>query len=149
MKSIIYLVLVLISAFTGKAQSTRDSVIVVVSQLFEGMKKADTVMLKHCFSPNAVLQTIEEKNSVIKVRDEVVKDFINFVGKETVGSADERITIETVKIDGPMAMVWAPYQFFSKGKFSHCGVNVFELVRLNTGWKIQYIIDTRRKENCL
>ena len=149
MKSIIYLVLVLISAFTGKAQSTRDSVIVVVSQLFEGMKKADTVMLKHCFSPNAVLQTIEEKNSVIKVRDEVVKDFIDFVGKETIGSADERITIETVKIDGPMAMVWTPYQFFYKGKFSHCGVNVFELVRHNTGWKIQYIIDTRRKGNCL
>ena len=149
MKSIICLVLVLISAFAGKAQSTRDSVIVVVSQLFEAMKKADTVMLQHCFSPNAVLQTIEEKNSVIKVRDEVVKDFIDFVGKETVGSADERITIETVNIDGPMAMVWAPYQFFYKGKFSHCGVNFFGLVRLNNGWKIQYIIDTRRKENCL
>ena len=148
MKSIICLVLVLTSVFAGKTQSPRDSVVVVVSQLFEAMKKADTVMLQHCFSPNAVLQTIEEKNSVIKVRDEVVKDFIDFVGKETVGSADERITIETVKIDGPMAMVWAPYQFFYKGKFSHCGVNVFELVRLNTGWKIQYIIDTRRKGNC-
>jgi len=53
-----------------------------------------------------------------------------------------------IKIDGPLAFVWAPYNFFYKGKFSHCGVDCFAMVRMNGSWKIQYIIDTRRKNAC-
>jgi len=131
------------------AQSTRDSVITAVNNLFEAMKNAKTVLLKNCFSPNAVLQTIRHNNDDAEVISESVADFIEFVGKETIGAADEQIVIETVKIDAALAMVWTPYKFFYKGKFSHCGVNCFQLVRLNKGWRIQYIIDTRRKEGCL
>ena len=112
------------------------------------MKNADTALLKSCFSSNAVLQTIHEDKGSIKVSDEKLADFVDFVGKETAGAADEQIIVETVKIDGPLAFVWTPYKFYYKGKFSHCGVNAFQLVRLSGGWKIQYIIDTRRKEAC-
>jgi hypothetical protein len=130
------------------AQTGKDSVITAVNHLFEAMKKADTVLLKNCFSPTAVMQTIQAKNGVLTVADETVRDFVDFIGKETEGAADEQIVIETIKIDGPMATVWTPYKFYYKGKFSHCGVNSFQLVRLAEGWKIQYIIDTRRKQGC-
>lgn len=113
------------------------------------MKNADTVLLKSCFSGNVVLQTIKDDNGVVKVMDEKIEEFIQFVGKEAVGNSDEQIVIETIKVDGAMAMVWTPYKFYYKGKFSHCGVNTFLLVKLNTGWKIHYIIDTRRKTRCL
>jgi len=53
-----------------------------------------------------------------------------------------------VKIDGPLAIVWTPYKFYFNGKFSHCGVNSFQLVRFNGVWKIQYLIDTRRRAGC-
>ena len=131
-----------------KAQPARDSVIAAVNCLFKGMKNADTALLKSCFSSNAVLQTIHEDKGSIKVSDEKLADFVDFVGKETAGAADEQIIVETVKIDGPLAFVWTPYKFYYKGKFSHCGVNAFQLVRLSGEWKIQYIIDTRRKEAC-
>jgi len=130
------------------AQSARDSVMTTINNLFEGMKKADTVLLKNCFAPVAVMQTIQENKGTIKVSNESVADFIAFVGKETAGAADEQILFETISIDGTLAAVWAPYKFYYKGKFSHCGVNSFQLVRLNSGWKIQYIIDTRKKEGC-
>lgn len=149
MKPLLCLVFFINSSITVNAQSARDSVIAAVNMLFEAMKKADTFLLKNCFSANAVLQTMKDDKGVIKVIDERVTDFIDFVGKETPGSADERIVVETVKIDGPMAIVWTPYKFYYKGKFSHCGVNSFQLTRINDVWKIQYIIDTRRKEGCL
>jgi hypothetical protein len=135
-------------SFTGKAQSSRDSVMITINQLFAAMKNADTVLLKDCFSHNAVLQTIRDINGSVSVITEDVTDFIKFVGKETPGAADEKIAVETVKTDGPLAVAWIPYQFYYKGKFSHCGVNAFQLVRLNAVWKIQYLIDTRRKEGC-
>lgn len=136
------------AAVAVNAQTTRDSVVAAVNRLFEAMKTADTVLLKQSFSSNAVLQTIKTGNGDIAIITEQVGDFIEFIGKETVGAADEQVVVETVKIDGPMAMVWAPYNFYYRGKFSHCGVNSFQLVRLREGWKIQYIIDTRRKEGC-
>ena len=41
-----------------------------------------------------------------------------------------------------------PYKFYVGEKFSHCGVNSFQLVKIRGEWKIQYIIDTRRRQNC-
>ncbi|HUH33176.1 MAG TPA: hypothetical protein VLZ28_04430, partial [Daejeonella sp.] len=59
-----------------------------------------------------------------------------------------RITFDQVLIDDNLASVWTSYQFYIGDKFSHCGVNSFQLVKGKEGWKIVYLIDTRRKENC-
>lgn len=149
MKVFICASLFFVGALTGSAQSAEDSVLVTVNQLFEAMRKADTVLLKNCFSENAVMQTIKENKSGVNVINEKIDEFISFVGKESPGNADERIKVEMVKIDANLATVWTPYQFYYKGKFSHCGVNSFQLVKLNGLWKIQYIIDTRRTTGCL
>ena len=61
----------------------------------------------------------------------------------------ERITFNDIKIDGDLASVWAPYKFYLGDKFSHCGVDVFSLMKTASGWKIIYIVDTRRKDNCI
>jgi hypothetical protein len=74
--------------------------------------------------------------------------FAESVAKLPKGAADERIKFETVKVDGAMAIAWTPYQFYYNGNFSHCGVNMFQLIRMDGQWKINFLIDTRRKENC-
>ncbi len=113
------------------------------------MKNADASMLASTFSDSAILQTIViDKDGIVKVRNEHVRNFIDFISKEEKGNADERIAFETIKIDGPLALVWTPYKFYYKGEFSHCGVNSFHLVKLSGQWKIQYLIDTRRKDGC-
>lgn len=149
MKGLFFLLILICVSDEIKAQSASDSVMAAVNSLFEGMKKADTNLLKNCFSSDAIMQTIQDNKGIVKVSNESVADFIALVGKEKAGAADEQIMFETIKINGSLATVWAPYNFYYKGKFSHCGVNSFQLVRLNAGWKIQYIIDTRKKEGCL
>jgi len=132
-----------------KAQSAEDSVKAVVNQLFAAMKGANAAMLKEAFADSAVLQTIRRKqDGTFFVQDEKVSDFVEQIGKAKKDSLDERITFETVKIDGPLAIAWTPYKFYYAGNFSHCGVNSFQLVRINGRWKIQFLIDTRRKQGC-
>ena len=82
------------------------------------------------------------------IRNESIDAFVQAIGKSPKGALDERIQFETIKIDGPLAIVWTPYKFYYEGKFSHCGVNSFQLVRINGEWRIQYLIDTRRKDGC-
>ncbi|MDF2187752.1 nuclear transport factor 2 family protein [Paraflavitalea sp. CAU 1676] len=149
-RSMLWLVAALGMAQLAQAQSAEDSVKATVNQLFEGMKSANAAMVSGAFSDSAILQTIITRNKEGKtvVRNQQVSAFADFVGKQQPGAADERITFETVKVDGPLAIVWTPYKFYLNGAFSHCGVNSFQLVRLNGQWKIQYLIDTRRKDEC-
>jgi hypothetical protein len=132
------------------AQSTpEDSVKATVNKLFEGMKNSDNSVIKDVFADSAILQTIgRNKEGQTVIRTDAVSAFADQIGKLPKGAADERITFETVRIDGPLATVWTPYKFYYDGKFSHCGVNSFQLVRVNGKWKIQYLIDTRRRQGC-
>ncbi len=150
MKRILILLtaMIAISSF-AQAQTPEDSVKAVVNQLFTAMRTVDGIMLKNAFADSAVLQTIRRKaDGTFFVQDEKVDDFVKSISTAKKDSLDERITFETVKIDGPLASVWTPYKFYYAGKFSHCGVNSFQLVRINGRWKIQFLIDTRRRQGC-
>jgi hypothetical protein len=131
------------------AQTAEDSVKAAVNKLFIAMKESDADMLKNAFTDNAVLQTIKETKDGTSVTTEPIDEFAASIKQIAKGDLDEQIVFETVKIDATLAMAWTPYKFYFKGKFSHCGVNSFQLVRINGTWKIQYIIDTRRKQGCL
>ena len=139
---------VLLATLNGKAQSAEDSVRTAINKLFAAMKNGDSKALVECFADSAILQTVAEKNGNVSVETEGLKEFADFVGTQKQGDADERITFDMVKTDGALAIAWTPYKFYYKGVFSHCGMDSYQLVRINGVWKIQYIIDTRRKANC-
>jgi hypothetical protein len=48
----------------------------------------------------------------------------------------ERMWNPDVRIHGLIATVTTPYDFWIDGKFSHCGIDVFELIKTEDGWKI-------------
>ncbi|HYC28882.1 MAG TPA: nuclear transport factor 2 family protein [Chitinophagaceae bacterium] len=151
MKHFLILLTTVIFTYTFTiAQSTpEDSVKAAVNKLFEGMKSADPGLINNAFADSAILQTIARNQSgQTIIRTDKVSDFAEQIAKLPKGAADERITFETVRIDGPLAIVWTPYKFYYNGNFSHCGVNSFQLVRINGTWKIQYLIDTRRRQEC-
>jgi hypothetical protein len=149
MKPIILALFATLPFLYVKSQSTEDSVKGSISRFFAAMLNADTLTLRDVFAPTAILQTIvEDKNGNSSVRDEAIGDFLNQVGRLAKGDADERIRFDMIKIDGPLAIAWTPYQLYFKGQFNHCGVDSYQLLRINGTWKIQYIIDTRRKDGC-
>ena len=140
---------IFITGLTASAQQNnindteQAAVKAVIQNMFTAMKNGDTVLLKTCFSPTAVFQTVVSKDKEVVVKDETVQNFINSIGKQPAGAIDERIVFETVKINKDLAIVWTPYEFYYKDKYSHNGVNSFQLVKFKEGWKIQYLIDTR------
>ena len=149
MKYFLIAILGFLVSVPSQAQTTADSVKAAVNLLFDAMKNSDGTQLSGAFADSAVLQTISQtKEGKLFIRNESVKDFAASISKLPKGAADERIVFETIKIDGPLAAVWTPYKFYYNGQFSHCGVDSWQLVRMNGVWKIQYLIDTRRKQGC-
>jgi hypothetical protein len=113
--------------------------------MFLAMQTGDTTLFRSCFAPSVIFQTIVTKDNQTKVKSEDFETFIKSLTKYPKGSLDERIKFKSVQEDGTLAIVWTPYQFYFQGKYSHQGVNSFQLVKLGDAWKIQYLIDTRRK----
>ncbi len=113
------------------------------------MKNSDAAMIRECFADSIIFQTIiigkDGKQAVANVN---ANDFIASISKLPKGTVDERIVFDAVKTDGMMAIVWAPYKFYYNGKFSHCGVDNFTLVKFNGVWKIQYLVYSRKKGDC-
>jgi hypothetical protein len=60
----------------------------------------------------------------------------------------ERIWEATVHVHGDMAAVWAPYDFWRDGAFSHCGVDLFQLVRVEGRWQIVGGAYTAETDQC-
>ena len=149
-KRLLFILFIAISTLQIMAQTTAtDSVKMTVNRFFEGMKNADTSLIRSTLTEGVIFQTIARtKEGETLVKSENVNDFFVSISKAEKGTLDERITFKTVEVDGALASVWTPYQFYFKGQFSHCGANSFQLVKINNIWKIQYIIDTRRKKGC-
>nr|WP_199156817.1 nuclear transport factor 2 family protein [Pedobacter sp. ASV2] len=150
MKRLVIFALFLI-LFASKlfAQSTeQDLVKSVVNKLFTGMRTGDSTVARSAFAKESLMQTIVNKDGKVLVRTESVDAFLKIIGTPHKGKYDERIVFTKILIDGSLASVWTDYKFYVDDKFSHCGVNSFQLVKGEEGWQIVYVIDTRRKDSC-
>ena len=137
------------TAQTTASMTPEDSVKALITQFFNGMKNVDTAAIRATFTEGVIFQTLaHNKDDETLVKTESVDDFLKVIVKEEKGSLDERITFGQVLVDGALASVWTPYNFFYKGQFAHCGVNSFQMVKIKGSWRIQYLIDTRRKKGC-
>jgi hypothetical protein len=118
----------------------KEAVKNVIKQTFKAMITVDTVLLKSCFAPGAIMHVIQNQKDSVIVRTSRVADFVASIGKQQSGALDERSFDEIIYIDRELASAWAPYTFHRNGQFSHKGIDSFQFVKLKDGWKIQYLI---------
>ena len=143
---VILLFVLAATASTARAQKDDKAIKAVINRFFEGLEKGDTTLLLGACMPEPVLQTyMADREGKLQLYTEEFREFVNFVGAPRKDAYREAIEFEAVHAEKSLASVWTPYTFYVNGKVSHCGTNSFQLVRTAEGWKIQYIIDTRRK----
>ncbi|MBT8262314.1 MAG: nuclear transport factor 2 family protein [Bacteroidia bacterium] len=151
MKTLFYITIFIIS-FQISAQ---DSFTVadarrVIDIFFEGFHEGDTIKMKSVMVENLPTQTVfatkEGKNIV---RDSNGDDFIKAIGNRPPDQKwEEKLLDYKIQIDGNLAHVWTPYEFWFNGEFRHCGANAFTLAKTDNGWKIVHLIDSRRVSSC-
>jgi hypothetical protein len=149
MKNILIACLILCSFSSPSFAQHSEEVKQVIASMFEGMKSKNTEVIKAAFHPDAMMQTVKSGENGSELGFNSVADFLTRISSTPATTIlDERILDYQIKVDGDMASAWTPYEFYVNDNFSHCGVNSFQLIRTPEGWKITYIIDTRRKEGC-
>jgi hypothetical protein len=121
-----------------------------IESFFEGMKSGDTSLIRQQLYTSCELKTIGlNKDGDSDIHETDMESFINSIAnKPETQLLDERISSYDIKIDQNMAIAWTPYRFYLNNNFSHCGVNVFSLIKDDGKWKIFAIMDTRQKNGC-
>ena len=119
-----------------------------IESFFEAFHQKDTIKLKSVCSDKLILQSISESvTKGNKLSEENIKEFYKSIASIPSNlKFEEKILNYNIKIDGSMAHVWAPYEFYLNDKLSHSGVDSFTLFKEKDSWKIIHLIDTRRKK---
>jgi hypothetical protein len=148
---LLFYALILLFSSTVYSQKSNEKVIKkTIITLFNAMQKGDTATMRSCFDNNARLQTalFNSKTQKTMLLTESIDSFLIQVKSIRVDSIliEERITHYDIKIDDPMASVWADYEFYLNGKLLHTGIDAFHLFKAANGWKIIQICDTRKRK---
>jgi hypothetical protein len=133
---------------TPTVAADSQAVLAVVNRLFDAMRAGDSAAVRAVFHPQVQLATAGMRQGAPVFGIDSLETFVRAVGTPHPDVWDERLYDTIVHIDGPLAVVWTGYDFYAGTRFSHCGVDAFQLARTAEGWKIVALTDTRRREGC-
>lgn len=126
----------------------RAAVLATVRGLFDAMRAGDSARVRAAFHPSARLASALVRDGQPELKLDSVSVFARAVGTPHADVWDERLGATSVHVDGPLAAVWAEYSFYAGPKFSHCGVDAFQLLKTAEGWRIFALADTRQRTGC-
>lgn len=122
----------------------------IIDTFFEGFHEGDTLKMRSVMADNIILQTaFMDTQGNNRISEGSPQNLLNAIaGRSADQKWDERLLAYKVQIDGNLAQVWTPYEFWLNDAFSHCGANAFTLAKTDAGWKIIHLIDSRRRASC-
>ena len=144
----IALVFVSAAALHAQKQDDKTAAIKVVDQLFFEMASANPagILALHVGSGDlaAVQRGPDGKSRYSSLNGEKFSQL--FTKKSPV--MKEEMYDPKFEMNGDWAMVWGRYVFWVDDKVSHCGINQFNLVRIDGTWKIANGASTIDRNDC-
>ncbi len=147
---VIFLFLLANVSIYGQDMDENTQIKKVIETFFEGLHNGDSTKISGTLHKSLKIQTTTTTKEGKKVlKTEKVKAFLTSIANKNPDHVYfEKLLSYDIKIDGNLASVWTPYEFYFNGKFSHCGANSFQLFNNNGKWEIIYLVDMRRRGDC-
>jgi putative lumazine-binding protein len=143
-------VLLACTAFAGGAQtspSDRDAIVASVQKFFDTMTARDAAGAASVLVPEGRFFSVRDSDEGPRMGGSTFRDYLDGLAKVTQRRV-ERMWDPEVRVHGRIATVWTRYDFHIDGKFSHCGVDAFDLVKTQEGWKISGAVYTVERTGC-
>ena len=138
MHSIAIVMAVLIGAVTLPAQisnTEKDAVVKAVQVFFDTMAARDVEGARAILQPQGRFHAMSMRDGKPDVRAFSNEEYFAIL-QASKQKMRERTWNPEVSVHGLIATYRAPYDFWIDGKLSHCGVDVFDLIKTEDGWKI-------------
>lgn len=151
MRNLLCIAFILIfSKALSQPELTKSAAKQTVATFFEGFHKGDTIVMRSVMHADMKMNTTFKSKTKEYMLDEGAADgLLTAIANRPKDQVwDEQLLDYKIEVDHTLANVWTPYRFSVNGKFSHCGANNFTLIATEEGWKIIYLIDSRKREGC-
>jgi hypothetical protein len=122
-------------AAQAAAAQDREAVMATVQAFFDTMTAADVEGARRVLQPQGRFHAMRIRDGKPDVRAFSNEEYFADL-QASKQKMQERIWNPDVRIHGLIATVMAPYDFWIDGKFSHCGVDTFDLIKTEDGWRI-------------
>jgi hypothetical protein len=130
--------------FESNGQSQEDLVLKQVNNFFTALDHKDSTLFESIFLPDAYMYNVRRSENATTTRaSKSEARFNNDQWKERL--REDQIEI---RVEGDIGMVWAPYDFWVNGEHSHCGYEVFTLLKSGNEWKIASLTYSIEQEGC-
>ncbi|MFN3875548.1 MAG: nuclear transport factor 2 family protein [Flavobacteriales bacterium] len=124
-----------------------SAVLGAIDRFFAAMTERDTAAMASTLLPGGSLH-IAPRSGGDRARSIPFTDYLVQLAQGRQRLV-ERYWRPRVELAGPsIAVACMEYDFHADGHFSHCGVDVFTLVRQPDGWRIASVAFTRQAEGC-
>ena len=134
-------------AYLSAQEDAEAGAVAAVQALFDAMAARDGEAIRDLLTDGAVFTATAETADGVQVRESTGAEFAASIGQPGPALL-ERMWDPHVMIQGPLAVVWTPYDFHVDGEFSHCGIDAVSLAKTAAGWKISSIAYTRERDGC-
>jgi len=135
MRRVQAVLLLALSSSSAPAAPEREAVLAVVQAFFDTMAAKDVTGARRVLIPEGRFHSVRQQDGKPVIRTFTNQEYLDDLpGRKE--SVRERIWNAEVRIRGPIADVWASYDFWRDGKLSHCGVDAFDLIKTEEGWRI-------------
>jgi hypothetical protein len=119
----------------------RAEVLVTIRAALSTLGDRNVEAHRELFLPEATITAVSVRDGERTTQVRTLEESINSIAAVTVPMV-ERIWDPEVRVDGGVAIAWAPYDFYINDSFSHCGHDAFQLVRTDRGWRLSSIVYT-------
>src|SRR5215203_4280285 len=125
----------------------KAAVVATVQKFFDTMASRDVEGARGVLMADGRMFSLRDQNGQPAARATAVEDYLKSLGERKQDSR-ERMWNPEVRVHGGIASLWTPYDFWIDGKFSHCGIDNFDLLKTADGWKIASVTYTIERAGC-
>ena len=129
------------------APNEEAAILDAVDRFLEAMGSRDTVAYADLLTSDGMTYTQRKLDGQWRLLRRTNQHHIDTLDDKTDLLA-ETYWEPTVLIRGPIAVVWAPYRFRVNGIVSHCGVDVFEMLKIEGRWVMGNAMWTFEPDAC-
>ncbi len=144
---VIFTISILNVCFAQKPDDSKTA-LATINNLFAEMANHNPPAIAAIFMTKSQLAVVvKNKEGKIAADTFTGEEFSKFFADKK-DDIKENMYDPKVKLFGDLATVWGRYVFFVNGKILHCGVDTFNLVRIDEGWKIVNAASTIEPQGC-
>lgn len=145
--AIVLIIFFLSARASAQTEDDKTAVLATVQAFFDTMASRDVEGARRVLMPEGRFYSTRDQDGQTAVRASPVEDYLKTLAGRKQDNR-ERIWSPDVRVHGPIASVWTPYDFWVDRKFSHCGIDIFDLVKTAEGWKISGLTYTVERTGC-